>query len=135
MVEPAQVRRPLLLDSHAFLWAMEDSNQLGPNVRAALASGCETWLSSATVWELGIKCALGRLTLPSPLRDVVRRAVSDRRLRVLDVTPEHALRAAELPHHHKDPFDRLLIAQAQSANLVLATRDMSVTKYDVPTLW
>jgi len=75
--------RPLLLDSHAFLWALDDSDSLGVKVRAALASGREAWLSSATVWELGIKTALGRLTLPVPLRELVQRAVVKGGLRVL----------------------------------------------------
>jgi PIN domain nuclease of toxin-antitoxin system len=127
--------RPLLLDSHAFLWALDDSELLGANVGAALRSGREAWLSSATVWELGIKTAIGRLSLPVPLRELVRRAVVDGGIHVLDVTPEHALRASELPMLHKDPFDRLLIAQAMTERMTLATRDAKVDGYDVQVLW
>lgn len=135
MADPSDARRPLLLDSHAFLWALDDSDQLGANVRAALQSGRPAWLSSATVWELGIKTAIGRLSLPVPLRELVRRAVVDGSLRVLDVTPEHALRASELPMIHKDPFDRMLIAQAMTERFTLATRDRKVEGYEVATLW
>lgn len=135
MADRPDEHQPILLDSHTFLWALDDSDLLGPNVRTALAAGREVWLSSATVWELGIKAALGRLSLPVPLRELVRRAVVDGGLRVLDVTPEHALRAAALPPHHKDPFDRMLIAQAMTERLILATRDAKVAGYDVATLW
>ncbi len=135
MADPSDEQRPILLDSHAFLWALDDNDQLGANVRAALHSGREAWLSSATVWELGIKTAIGRLSLPVPLRELVRRAVVDGGLRVLDVTPEHALRASELPMIHKDPFDRMLVAQAMTERMVFATRDGKVEGYDVATLW
>ncbi len=127
---------PLLLDSHAFLWALDDSEHLGTQVRRALQNPLtEVWLSSATLWELGIKVALGRLALAVPLRELVRRAVTDGGLHVLNVTPEHALRAAGLPLHHRDPFDRMLIAQALSERMTLVTHDEKVRGYDVPTLW
>ena len=135
MADRSDALQPLLLDSHAFLWALDDSELLGANVRAALRTGREAWLSSATVWELGIKNAIGRLSLPVPLRELVRRAVVDGGVHVLDVTPEHALRASELPMLHKDPFDRLLIAQAMTERMTLATRDGKVEGYDVTTLW
>ena len=135
MADQSDERVPVLLDSHAFLWALDATDQLGANVRAALQSGREAWLSSATVWELGIKAAIGRLSLPVPLRELVRRAVVDGGVRVLDVTPEHALRASELPMLHKDPFDRLLVAQAMTERMTLATRDGRVEGYDVATLW
>ena len=133
MAEQADERGPVLLDSHAFLWALDDNDQLGANVRAALQSGREACLSSATVWELGIKAEIGRLSLPVPLRELVRRAVVDGGVRVLDVTPEHALRASELPMLHKDPFDRMLIAQAMTERLTLATRDGRIEGYGVAT--
>lgn len=135
MAKGSEGERPLLLDSHTFLWALGDSDQLGANVRAGLLSGRPAWLSSATVWELGNKTAIGRLSLPVPLRELVRRAVVDGGLRVLDVTPEHALRASELPMIHKDPFDRMLVAQAMTERMTLATRDGRIAGYDVPVLW
>lgn len=135
MADRSDERRPVLLDSHAFLWALDDSEQLGANVRAALQSGREAWLSSATVWELGIKTAIGRLALPVPLRELVRRAVVDGGLRVLDVTPEHALRASELPMIHKDPFDRMLIAQAMTERMLFASKDSEVEDHGVQLLW
>ncbi len=135
MADRSEELQPLLLDAHAFLWALDDSEQLGANVRAALQSGRQAWLSSATVWELGIKTLIGRLALPVPLRELVQRAAVDGGVRVLDVTPEHALRASELPMIHKDPFDRMLIAQAMTERLTLATRDGRIEGYDVATLW
>jgi PIN domain nuclease of toxin-antitoxin system len=128
--------RHVLLDSHAFLWALDDNVRLGDRVRQALQDPNTTiWLSSATVWELGIKTALGRLELPAPLRELVRRAVTDGGLHVLDVTPEHALRAAELALHHRDPFDRMLIAQTLTERMTLASVDGKFGAYGVPTLW
>lgn len=126
----------LLLDSHAFLWMLSDDGRLGPRVRDAIMDpDTVAWLSAATVWELGIKVAIGRLHLNVSLRDLVRRAVAEGGLRVLDVTPDHALRAAELPTHHRDPFDRMLIAQARAEGLTLATCDARILEYDLATLW
>lgn len=135
MADPAGPSR-VLLDSHAFLWALDGGERLGPAARRLLEDErTEVWLSSATVWELGIKLALGRLTLPVPLRELVQRAVREASVRVLAVAPDHGLRAAELPLHHRDPFDRLLVSQAITEGLVLLTRDPAMAAYDVEVVW
>ena len=132
MADPSRV----LLDSHAFLWALGGSELLGSQVREALDdANTEVWQSAGTVWELGIKVALGRLYVPMPLREMVRLAVVEAGVRVLDVTPEHALRAAELPLHHRDPFDRMLVAQAVAGALTLASRDRKLARYGLPLIW
>ena len=125
----------LILDSHAFLWALGDDPALGRQVRAALErDDVRVSLSTATVWELGIKHSLGRLHLPVTLREMLATAVAAR-MRVLPIVPEHALRAADLPHHHADPFDRLLIAQALAEGLIVASRDRKFAAYGVECLW
>jgi len=125
----------LLLDSHVFLWALGQPELLSQRVRAELSRADEVWLSAATVWELGIKVALGKLTLATPLRDLLRGAIQQGGVRILEVSAEHALRAAELPLHHRDPFDRLLLAQAQSEKLTLMSRDSRLAAYEVSLLW
>lgn len=126
----------ILLDSHTFLWALGADDRLGSAVRFALGrTDVEVWLSAATIWELGIKIALGRLHTRVPLRELLAAAVSRGGMRVLMVSPEHALRASELPLHHRDPFDRMLVAQAMAEDLRLASADVKLDAYGLDRLW
>jgi PIN domain nuclease of toxin-antitoxin system len=121
----------LLLDSHALLWWAADDDRLGPSTRDAInAPENEVFLSAATVWELGIKVVAGRLEMPA---DLVARAL-DHGVRPLPIDLDHARDAAVLPDHHRDPFDRMLVAQARSESMTLVTADEIVARYDVPTL-
>jgi PIN domain nuclease of toxin-antitoxin system len=119
----------LLLDTHAFLWAVDDAPQLSALARAALTDGNNlVFVSAVTAWEIAIKKALGKLTLP-PGNYLDELQIH--RFTPLDITTEHALAVEHLPHYHNDPFDRLLIAQAQIEKLVLVTGDSRMKQYAV----
>ena len=123
----------LLLDSHAFLWWLTDAPELSPSARAALADPANVVLVSAvTTWEIEIKRALGRLEAGSA--DLVAE-IEANRFAQLPVWARHAGAAARLPRHHDDPFDRMLIAQAQVEGLVCVTRDPAFQAYGIPCLW
>ena len=119
----------LLLDTHVFLWAIDDSPHLSPAARAAITDGHNVvYVSAASAWEIAIKRGLGKLNIPpGDYMEEVRL----HRFTPLDITSEHALAVETLPPHHKDPFDRLLIAQAQEERLTIVTRDQRVALYDV----
>lgn len=97
--------------------------------------GSELSLSAVSAWEIAIKYAAGKLRLPEPPSIFVERRIEEDRLLALPISHRHALRAGELPPHHRDPFDRLLIAQAQLERLTLLTADRELAKYDVPIHW
>lgn len=126
----------LLLDTHAFIWWATDDERISPGARSAIADpGTEVLLSAVTGWEIAIKAALGRLELSEPPRALVHAQIARNGYRPLDVTLEHALGVAELPPHHDDPFDRLLVSQARAEGLALVSRDSPFARYDVPVLW
>ena len=117
----------VLLDSHVVLWWLEDNKLLGSKSRQLISQADEVFVSAVTNWELGIKRALGKLSMPDGLRDVLAADGFDS----LTITAEHAELAPELPSHHSDPFDRMLVAQAQLESLVLVTADSELAAYDV----
>ena len=121
----------LLLDTHVLLWWLSEDARLGREARAAIADGTSSVLvSAATAWEISIKQALGKLEAPDDLEG----ALAAERFDALPVTVPHALAAGRLPRHHDDPFDRLLVAQAQQERLRLVTADRRVSRYDVRRL-
>lgn len=121
----------LLLDTHAFLWWLSDWDQLADDAVAAIAAPAnEVFVSAVSGWEIGVERAKGRLTAPDNLASMVEA----RRFRHLHLTFRHAERAANLPPHHRDPFDRMLVAQAQAEGLTLVTRDPRIPLYDVATM-
>ncbi len=119
----------LLLESHVFLWAVDNNPNLSPVAREAIVDGHNiVYVSAATAWEISIKRAIGKLKIPeSDYLEELRL----HRFMPLSITTEHALAVENLPSHHKDPFDRMLIAQAQEENLALVTRDPRIKAYDV----
>jgi PIN domain nuclease of toxin-antitoxin system len=121
----------LLLDTHALLWWLADARDLEPAAREAIGDP-ETlvYVSAVSVWEIVIKKALGKLEVPDDLPAVVEAEPFQH----LDITIEHAFKVSELPMHHSDPFDRLLIAQCLVDGLTLVTHDADIARYDVPTL-
>ena len=127
----------VLLDTHSFLWwTSEHGARLSPSAREVIVpETTEVLISAVTAWELAFKAAAGRIDLPEPLERYLPRRIRRHRLRVLDITLEHALRAARLPAIHRDPFDRLLVAQAQVEGLPIVTNDPAITRYDVETIW
>jgi PIN domain nuclease of toxin-antitoxin system len=126
----------LLLDTHTFLWFLGGHRSLSSRARRSIESSRnEKYLSIASVWEMAIKLGLGKLKLAVPLRDTVEAGVAECGIALLAVDRDHALAVAELPWHHGDPFDRLLVAQAQAEDLRIVTRDDAFDEYDVSRLW
>ncbi|MFJ5547728.1 type II toxin-antitoxin system VapC family toxin [Streptomyces sp. NPDC093225] len=120
----------LLADTHVVLWWLLDSPQLSDEIKDLLDTESLAHVSAVTPWELTVKQALGKLEGPEDLPERAR----DCQLRPLPITGHHGIRAAQLPFHHRDPFDRMLIAQAQTEGLTLVTRDKSIPLYDVPVM-
>jgi PIN domain nuclease of toxin-antitoxin system len=121
----------LLLDTNVFLWWRMNDAQLSSQAREAIATTSIVFVSAASVWEAAIKVALGRLTLPAPFIH----GVDHSGFRRLAISFEHAEAAAALPRHHGDPFDRMLVAQAQLEGCTLVTHDQALARYGVTTLW
>ena len=121
----------LLLDTHALLWWLEDSPRMSRAARAAIASPEQrVFVSAVTVWEIALKRNLGKLQAPDNLLLIIR----EEGFTGLPLTLEHGYLAGNLPLIHRDPFDRMLIAQAQIEGLILVTDDATVQRYDVATL-
>ena len=121
----------VLLDTHILVWWLIDAEELGEKARAVVAAQENmVFISAASIWELRIKEALGKVKLPLDFAEVVQLQPFEK----LSVTVAHAHAVKELPLHHRDPFDRILIAQARSDGLTLLTRDQVVAQYDVPHL-
>jgi PIN domain nuclease of toxin-antitoxin system len=123
----------LLLDSHAYLWWLLDDPRLPPAAREAIAGPkAAVHVSPATVWELSIKAALGKLDLDGV--DLAAEIAANR-FEALPITARHAQAAAFLPRHHDDPFDRMLVAQARLESLAVVTRDATFAAYGLQVLW
>ena len=121
----------LLLDTHVLLWWLFDDERLTPAMRAAIADPrTSVAVSAASAWEMAIKAARGKLTIPEDLAEEIARQGFEG----LPVTVEDSLAAGALPRHHDDPFDRMLIAQAVRRRFVLVTADRRFADYDVLTL-
>lgn len=121
----------LLLDSNALLWWLDHDAPLDPDVRAMVDDVAnQVAVSAATVWELGIKAASGKLRVPANLLELLDAQEVD----VLGVTALHGAAAAALPLHHRDPFDRMLVAQAKLDDYVLVTADRRLADYGVATV-
>jgi PIN domain nuclease of toxin-antitoxin system len=120
----------LLLDTHVILWWLADDPTLSDEVKARLDNEPQAYISSATIWEVAIKQAAGKIVEPADLPERIRRSG----FRELSINFEHAMVAGRLPLIHRDPFDRMLVAQAQCEDLTLVTRDEHCQKYDVAVL-
>ena len=125
----------ILLDTHVFLWADNDPAQLSPTAKALLEDTANTLiLSVASIWEIQIKSQLGKLNLRIALPTMIEDQRSTNAIEILPVTLLHVLALDSLPPHHKDPFDRLLIAQANSESLSLLTADPIFKQYPINLL-
>ncbi len=120
----------LLLDTNVLLWRMHGTPTLGSESREQVDGAEELFVSMVSFIEIGIKAAVGKLRVPPGLRE----HVLDSGARILGLSPEHGLGIAELPLHHRDPFDRLLIVQAREEGLTIVTSDRSFAAYDVPVV-
>lgn len=121
----------LILDTHVVLWWRLDSSKLKAAARQAIATADIVWVSAVSGWEVAIKRALGRVRMEEAFVQMVQASEFGE----LPVTLRHAERLAALPDHHADPFDRMLIAQAQVESATLVTHDRQLGDYDVPILW
>ncbi len=118
-----------LLDTHALLWWLEDNPTLSGRARDCISNGLNLiHVSAAAIWEIRIKQALGKLEIPSDFTQVLNRQLFE----MLPITVEHADAVGNLPTLHRDPFDRMLIAQARVENLTIITRDSIFHQYQVP---
>jgi len=131
----AEPRRHLL-DTHTFLWLATGDARLPPDLPHRLADPeVELLLSVASIWEMAIKKSLGKLTTTIPLEELIAAQCEAMAASVLDVRREHALGVATLPFHHRDPFDRLLVAQAVAEGLAIVSRDEAFDGYPVERVW
>ncbi|MBA2450913.1 MAG: type II toxin-antitoxin system VapC family toxin [Chloroflexi bacterium] len=122
----------VLLDTHVLLWLLAGSERVSDRTRSLLADPSnDVFTSVASAWEIAIKVGLGKLNVPPALVTWLPQQLAASRLAVLPITIEHALGVERLPTHHADPFDRLLVAQAMAEDLVLATGDRYLERYDV----
>ena len=125
----------LLLDTQTFLWAAADPEQLRADARAAIEDSTnEVFVSAAVAWEISIKVALGKLTVPANPAVWLPARVRSLGFQVLDISAAHALAVGGLPNIHRDPFDRIMIAQAQVEGLTFMTRDPDNLKYPINVL-
>jgi PIN domain nuclease of toxin-antitoxin system len=120
----------LLLDTHVILWWLTDDAALSDDVKARLDDEPDVYVSPASLWEVIIKQSIGKLSGPIEVAEDIR----DSGFRELPVTFRHAIVAGRLPLIHRDPFDRMLVAQAQCEGFTLASRDPHIQKYDVAVL-
>ena len=124
----------VLLDTHTFIWAITDERRLSPRARSLIASS-ELWWSVVSLWEAIQKAQSGKLTLPLPAGPFLTGELSANHVRLLPVSLSHVLRVEELPLHHRDPFDRLLIAQSIEEGWPIITADPWFTRYPVDVIW
>ena len=121
----------LLLDTHVLLWWLQDDPRLGARTRQTIADrGDPVAASAASVWEIGIKRATGRLEAPAEIGSIIEAEGFE----PLPITFAHATEAGALPRYHADPFDRMLVAQARTEGLILVTADPKIARYDVRTM-
>jgi PIN domain nuclease of toxin-antitoxin system len=125
----------LLLDTQAFLWFAAGDRRLSRRARTAMeARDAELLISTASIWEMAIKASLGRLTLPAAVRVYIEEKIA-LGYQVLPVTWIEAAAVQELPWHHRDPFDRLLVAQTRAERCPIVTRDRVFRRYGVEVIW
>jgi len=126
----------VLLDTHAFLWFIEDSPKLSASARSVIEDGLNApLLSVASLWEMAIKISLGKLTLTEPFETMVPEQLDLNGIDQLGIEFEHVTQVSKLPFHHRDPFDRLLVAQALVEELLIISADGALDAYGVRRLW
>jgi PIN domain nuclease of toxin-antitoxin system len=124
----------LLLDTHVFLWLNTEPERLGDHLALVENPRHGRLVSAASAWEIAIKSSIGRLSLPEPVARWMPARLASIGATPLPVEHAHALAVADLPPHHRDPFDRLLVAQAQLLGVALLTSDRQIARYDVDVL-
>jgi PIN domain nuclease of toxin-antitoxin system len=126
----------LLLDTNVFIRMMTDETLLSPISKAAIADqNNEVWVSAVSAWEIAIKMAIGKIRLSDPIEFFISDGMRKAKAVELPIRAAHAVRVAALPLHHNDPFDRLLIAQAQVESLTIVTSDRQFAAYGISVVW
>ncbi len=126
--------KPVLIDTHALLWWIAGDKQLSAKAHQAIATG-DCYFSMAGCWETAIKVGLERLGLDRPLAQFFKEELTANGIALLPIEFRHVMRVAQLPFHHRDPFDRLLIAQAMEEDFALVSRDSHFDAYGVNRIW
>ena len=125
-----------IADTHTFLWFVSDSPQLSPAAKKLFESpDSERFLSVASIWEIAIKTSLGKLVFDKPLEQFLPEQIALNYVRLLDISLSHALRVSNLPLHHRDPFDRMIVAQGLVENLPILSSDGALDAYGVKRIW
>lgn len=125
----------LLLDTHAFIWFLNGDGQLNPSLKNIIADTSNRCLISiASIWEIAIKASLNKLELKGDFNQIAG-FLNDNDIDILPITFEHIQRLLQLEYHHRDPFDRIIIAQALTEDLALASRDTAFHEYGVKIVW
>lgn len=125
-----------LLDTHTFLWFINNDDALSSPAKALIEDSAHTiYLSVASIWEMAIKSSLGKLAIPSPFTKFIDEQLSVNSILLLNISTLHVGIVATLPFHHRDPFDRLIIAQAQSKGLPIIGADAVFDNYGIKRLW
>lgn len=126
----------VLLDTHALLWFITDDARLGSGARGTIERpGTDALVSVASLWEIAIKHALGKLPLALPFEETFPAQLEANSFETLGIAPAHLVRLVELPHHHRDPFDRLIVAQSLAEGVPVLTRDQAFSRYPVTVVW
>jgi|ERR1700677_2375982 PIN domain nuclease of toxin-antitoxin system len=124
----------ILIDTHVFLWGLLDEAKISSRVRELLPTA-DVWMSVASLWEIIAKVQLGKLDLPSPTSAYLTAQLKANGVSVLPITFDHVKRLEQLPLHHRDPFDRILIAQSLEESLELVSADPQFAKYPIHLIW
>ena len=126
----------LLLDTHSFLWFVSGNPQISSSARMLIEDvSNQPFLSVASLWEMAIKMSLGKLSLGQPFETLIPQQLSLNGIALLGITISHTAVVAGLPFHHRDPFDRLLVAQAMTEQMSIVSRDTAFDAYAVTRLW
>ncbi|MGO8752570.1 MAG: type II toxin-antitoxin system VapC family toxin [Thermoguttaceae bacterium] len=126
----------LLLDTHTFLWFILDDPRLSATARSPIEDPAnDVEVSPASYWEIAIKISLGKYSLPRPYQEFMELQISTNDFRVLHIEPKHTSLVAVMPFHHRDPFDRLLVAQAIAEGIPIISADVRLDAYGVRRLW
>lgn len=126
----------LLLDTHSFLWFIDGSKSLSANARELIEDEFnEVFLSVGSLWEIAIKVSIGKLVLNSPFEVLIPQQISLNRITLLDIAVSHTVLVSSLPFHHRDPFDRLLVAQSTVEQIPILSVDPAFDEYGVTRLW
>jgi PIN domain nuclease of toxin-antitoxin system len=124
-----------LIDTQAFIWYALGDAQLSSKAKSIIESNDTRLISIATIWEMGIKVNIGKLTFKVPFDELIQTELAFNQYELLPIELNHIFQLSNLPHHHRDPFDRILIAQAISENIPIVSIDVAFDSYNVNRIW